>query len=247
MLLFEAETKQVRLRPTTLLISLDETGGPDLLDPNYPVFGIGGCAILVGQYFNTIGGPWLSMKEQHFGGAYKPLHAVDLKAPSSQQLEALGRFFRERAFFRMAAVLTKQTTIPGGVTRLEVLTAALINRIGAILQRVPCSDVVLLFESAYTHGELVWRTFEEMRLSRSIDGAAAGVPIEMVHCGKEMRLPSLEVADFVVQAAGGAVRGSMRGRPLLARKDFESVFRTTPPEWAEFIRLDGFAVRTRNA
>lgn len=247
MLLFEADGEQVQLRPTTLLISLDETGSSDLRDPNYPVFGIGGCAILVGQYRYTIGDPWLTLKEKHFGGASKPLHAADLRDPSSGQLEALGRFFRERTFFRMAAVLTEQTTINDGVSRLAVVTAALINRIAAILQRVPCSDIMLLFESAYSHGDLVWRTFEDMRLSRSIDGVATEIPIRMMHCGKELRLPSLEVADFVVQAAGAAVRGSLVGKPFLARKDFEAVFRTTPPEWAEFIRLDDFGLRKREA
>jgi hypothetical protein len=94
-----------------LMYFVDETGHEDFANPEFPVFGMGGCAILAAAIEQNLRAPWRSMKDCHFGGADIPLHASDLRSPSREQLAALKEFFETQTFGRFAVTLTRKTQL----------------------------------------------------------------------------------------------------------------------------------------
>jgi hypothetical protein len=80
------------------LVCIDETGHEEFADPTYPVFGLGGCAVLAEHYAERLAFPWRDLKAKHFGGGDAPLHAAELLKPNMPQLEALADFFRNGLF-----------------------------------------------------------------------------------------------------------------------------------------------------
>ena len=93
---------RLQVGPNCLLFFIDETGHETFADKNYPVFGLGGCAINSSSAAAVIAEPWRAMKAAHFGGEDVPLHANELRNPTTEQLDALSKFFREQQFARLA-------------------------------------------------------------------------------------------------------------------------------------------------
>ena len=60
------------------------------------------------------------MKAAHFGGEGVPLHANELRNPTTAQLDALSEFFREQQFARLAVTMSKSAVLPTGKTPLEI-------------------------------------------------------------------------------------------------------------------------------
>jgi hypothetical protein len=106
------------LGPSCLLVAVDETGHEELADPQYPVFGLGGCLTVVGEYHEQIGRPWRDLKGRHFGSSSTPMHAAGLGA-TSDQAAAIGDFFRQHTFGRFAAVTTVDTDLGSPLSRFQ--------------------------------------------------------------------------------------------------------------------------------
>jgi hypothetical protein len=101
---------RLQVRPNCLLFfidetghEIDETGHETFADKNYPVFGLGGCAINSSSAAAVIAEPWRAMKAAHFGGEDVPQHANELRNPTTEQLDALSRFCREQQFARLGS------------------------------------------------------------------------------------------------------------------------------------------------
>jgi hypothetical protein len=227
-------TWDVDLGPTTLLLAIDDTGDPATNDPNYPVFGLGGCAVLAGQYSEAVRRPWASMKGKYFSGPLNPLHAAELRSPSTEQIAALNAFFENSQFFRAAALITDQLAITGRVARVELVSLVLTRLLERILRRVPCSKVAILLDSSERLNPELARVFEGLTVNQSLNGASREIPTEFLEITKSMCEPALEVADFVMHTAGRAARRSRNGKRLSDLPDFTAVFATSPPEWSEF-------------
>jgi hypothetical protein len=60
------------------------------------------------------------MKAAHFAGDDVPLHANELRNPTTEQLDALSKFFREQHFARLAVTMSKSAVLPSGKTPLEI-------------------------------------------------------------------------------------------------------------------------------
>ena len=75
------------LSEKTLLIVIDDTGQENFKDPNFKVFGLGGCAFLVRDYQRLIEKPWNEMCQRYFPEVKRPMHAADLRKPSTAQLD----------------------------------------------------------------------------------------------------------------------------------------------------------------
>lgn len=242
-LVLRSPQDDVTLGPTDLLVAVDETGVEDISDPHYPVFGMGGCAILVGQYHDFIRQPWALMKKRHFDGPQSPLHASGLRATSNQQ-NLIGEFFRQHAFFRLAAVLTDKTVLQSPFSRYEGAALALAAQIFEVAKYARARRIGLLFESSQRMNALTARTFRDFRMSRNLDGASEDVKIYLLRGSKKLCEPALEVADFVMHAAGKAVQASLVGRRMLDRKDFSAVFGIVPEGYVHFARLDQIGPRS---
>jgi hypothetical protein len=86
-----SEDDELVVHPHCLMFFVDETGHEEFADPKYPVFGLGGCAVLATNIERDIKRPWRDLKSRHFGGANVPLHASDLRSPTDEQYRHLQR------------------------------------------------------------------------------------------------------------------------------------------------------------
>jgi hypothetical protein len=209
--------------PHCLMHFVDETGHEEFADDNYPVFGMGGCAILAAAVDQNLRKPWCDMKALYFGGADVPLHACDLRDPTKEQLEALNQFFETQTFGRFAVTMTRKTELPDQVKPIQVMPGLLRRRWKELLPRfqpLPV-EVVFIHEASDRGDEMLERYFGPsiVKINRKDVTVHHGIMPK----GDE----ALEVADFIVHTAGGqAKHGINPGHP--ARRDFESIFRKNP-------------------
>jgi len=222
---------RLQLHPHCLVFFVDETGHEEFADPHYPVFGMGGCGLLAGAIDGHLRNPWREMKARHFGGADVPLHASDLRNPTPDQLSALGRFFETQPFGRFAVTMTRNTELPAGIKPIQVMPGLLRRRwqyLTPRFQPLPV-EVAFIHEASERADPLLEAYFGESVVH--IDGQRAPVHHGIMPRGDE----APEVADFIVQAAGGQARhGIQPNRPV--RRDFEVIFRANPL-WQSFIGL----------
>lgn len=141
---------RLQVGPNCLLFFIDETGHETFADKHYPVFGLGGCAINSSSAAAAIAEPWRATKAAHFGGEDVPLHANELRNPTTEQLDALSRFFREQQFARLAVTMSNSAVRPTGKTSLEIITGSMMHRYTDLLRRVSPepNEVAFLHEAS---------------------------------------------------------------------------------------------------
>jgi hypothetical protein len=224
--------ERLQVHPHCLMFFVDETGHEDLSDPNYPIFGLGGCAVMAGALDDALRKPWRAMKKRHFGGANVKLHAAHLRDPTTAQLAALADFFATQSFGRFAVTITAKTRLPYDVKPYELMPNVVRNRWTELASRCQPTplEVALLHEASNRGDELVERYFGPS-LVRVADHR---IPVHhgFLNKGDE----ALEVADFIVQAAGRQAHRWAAGSRRL-RKDFKAVFHANPL-WSSFMSID---------
>lgn len=211
---------------------VDETGHEELSDPNYEVFGFGGCVIPAMAAEEQLARPWRTLKEQHFGGAQIALHAADLRNPTSAQLDALGDFFKYQKFGRFGATVTSKALLHGGLKPYDVLPGALRKRWEELASRVQPTptEIALLHEASERGDPLVERYFGPSFFT--VNGKSVKVHHGLV---PKSALEGLEVADFIAHAAGRQAWSTARGNAGW-RKDFRTIFQANPI-WSSFIDI----------
>jgi hypothetical protein len=225
----KAKTGEIlKVHPHCLMFFVDETGHEEFADPQFPIFGMGGCGVLAAAIDQNLRLPWRDMKARHFGGANVPLHASDLRDPSEQQLEALNQFFETNPFGRFAVTMTRKTVLPEQIKPIQAMPGLLRRRWEELTPRFqPFPVEVAFIHEASARGEaLLERYFGPSIVT--IDGKRVNVHHGIMPKGDE----ALEVTDFIVHTAGGQARHGIKPNGRV-RRDFEAVFRANPL-WSSF-------------
>jgi len=185
--------ENLQVSPTCLMFFCDETGHEKFADPEFPVFGLGGVAVMAGAIPHVIAAPWRKMKSEHFGGENAPLHASDLRHPSAQQLAALSEFFKMQEFGRFAVTLTSAAKVPKHLTSHSVISASIKKRWEELATRMnPMpTEVAFIFEALERTDELIQNYFSPT----FVNIAQNAVPVHYGLLNKSSGDPTLEIAD----------------------------------------------------
>ena len=225
------------LGPTTLLVAIDETGHEELADPAYPVFGLGGCVTVVADYRSCIQEPWFKLKQRYFQGPDTPLHATGLNA-LPEQAQAIGDFFWTNTFGRFAAVTTPETSLGTPMSRFESTALCMAHLLTLVSSDYTFDRLVVIFEHSERTEPLVRKVFRPQAHYADAPGRWR-VPTQFFFARKSVAEPIVEVADFIMQAAGGAVRQNLNSpRPFASRRDFAAVFKGGLARRASFLQLE---------
>jgi hypothetical protein len=217
------ENGTLEIPDSTLIVGIDETGEEWFSDKKYPVFGLGGCAVMAKDYFRYLDDPWLYLKETYFGGQSTQLHASELHHPTKEQLKVLEHFFTNLPFFRfvtMAAKTLKNETIE---TNVHLISHSVLQQVAEFAKWVQPTEIVFIIESSRRIGRDLLKHFSAYRFG---NGEIEIAPRAFL-ASKKVRASCVEVADFVIHPAGAQVRNRLRGfknTNNLVRKDFEIVF-----------------------
>ena len=219
------------LPPDTLVAFVDETGNENLSDPAHPVFGLGGCCALARDYDHQIVEPWRRTKAVVWRDPNALTHATGARL-SSRQAERVAQFFRTADFHRVACMLKPSTRIEahGMMTRYEMAAGGLVACVMTIAERIGVRSVALVFEAS-GRGDRLARSF--MGRARLNHG-----PIPWTLVSKSAGEAGLQIADFVMHAAGRHVRAHVNGGQHQGR-DFVAVFN----ELSEFREMESVTLQ----
>ncbi len=224
--------KEIRLPETTFVVAIDDTGHEEFKDPNYQVFGIGGCAFLVKDYERLIEKPWNYMCHHFFPSINRPMHAAELRSLSQKQLGAFKHFFENFQFFRLAvtASVKSRKDIENGF--IEIVGATLLQRICDAGRWAEFDRILILFEES----ERV-----EMKVLQSLSGKKIKqnlreIEIQLGLIPKSSSVPAMEVADVIIHTAGAQTRIRISGKQEV-RKDFEIIFRNVDNRFVSFSEI----------
>ena len=172
-------------------------------DPQHPVFGLGGCAMLVADYTTLIRPRWLQMKQRFFGGPDVPLHANELRLPSQAQIDALCEVFAIDRFTRVVAVASSKTAFPDGYPPYQLIALTLMKHIERAGSRFPLSRLALIVESSSRADALANRFLGPFNVIR-IENANGTAEAQIHHyfLPKALNEPGLEIADFIMHTVG---------------------------------------------
>lgn len=84
-----------------LVVFIDETGAELMHDAKYPIFGLGACALIAGNYDPHLSEPWVQLKTTVFGAPTQLMHATDMKGMRPEQTRPLSEFFKHMPFHRV--------------------------------------------------------------------------------------------------------------------------------------------------
>jgi hypothetical protein len=148
----------LNVNPAAVLVFVDETGPEWFEDPNYPLFALGGLVVPALSYFETVSGAWENLKGRHFGGRSVRLHAAEIDRSNSAGISAIGHFFRELEFGRIAVALTVRTGRPAELPPYQVAASALLPRLVAVVRWIRKGGQYCLGRRAIVAGRPVGKT-----------------------------------------------------------------------------------------
>jgi len=223
-----------------LAVFIDDTGHEALV-PGQPVYGLGGCAVLGRDLVRLIWQSWKAIRRSVMGTPDTPLHANEFSSiASSGDMAAVAEFFSQ-PFARFGAIIAIGTRLPDDMSILRAMKHVLEARINEIVQRTPCREAKVIFESSQRANKLIKEAFRDFELRRG----QKYIPSECYFMPKAAAEPALEVADFVMQAIGRQARQNLSGRGTFA-PDFKAVFPAVDRRLVSFIEVESIT-RNENA
>jgi Protein of unknown function (DUF3800) len=232
------------LPPTSFAIFVDETGDELMRDPSHPLFGLGGCALLTGHLHDVIDASWRTMKAENFPQQRGALHAKRMRGNAHRQLKVLSDFFEQHDFFRLAVLLTTRTRNATALAPYALVAGHFIEMVRQILPLDIVTQVAIVIEKAGRGDHLArehfppYDRFTIVRRSPSGRTYRREVPIRYFFLPKRAATSFLEIADFIVHAAGLHVREQLtikrgHGNPL-----YSPIFQSPAPEWVRYMSIE---------
>jgi hypothetical protein len=211
-----------------LLVFIDDTGH-ETFAGNQGFYGLGGC-LTTGFAYEHLKPRWREVRRIINDDADAPLHGSDITAnPKPESFAALRTFFEDRSFVRTAVTTTKHVGLPTSMHPCVPVMGQLCKEIEAVVSVLPCKRVWIILESSDRADPVVKQCFGQLT------SLNAPRPIRVEHCfmPKSANEPGLEVADFIVSAAGSQIQRRLRKKTGLA-PDFNDVFGRLPAEGARY-------------
>lgn len=230
---------KVQIEGNSLLVFIDETGNEYLKDKEYPIFGLGGCAVICKEYNNSIRKTWNKMKDIFFDGKENKLHAKDLFQPKKIQINAISDFFKKNKFARVAAVMSNKTINNTEYDIYNLITSALYKRVLEVAKWTCFNRVIFILEDSERCNSLAKKFFPSYKFEEYDDKLNKKIEIssEYFFCSKERIEPGMEVADFVIHTAGAQLRDRI-SKKNLNRKDFEVVFNGIDEKLSSYMLIE---------
>jgi hypothetical protein len=232
------EGEEVPIAETSLLIFIDETGHEELSDPDFPVFGFGGCVCLARDYIDIVHVPWGKVESQ-FSNDKLPLHASDLRPSdvTKKQISAISSFFTSQTFSRFACVITGSAIHNIDQPIFHTMALATYARIRDVAKEFQFDNIVMIFEDSTRTNLLMADYFSRYEFNEN----DAKIPIQRFRSPKGALLKGLTVADFVAHTAGASVNARLNGKITKSneRRDFQNIFMACGPKLASFIEITG--------
>ena len=174
------------------------------------------------------------------GDAESPLHGSDITAnPKLESFAALRSFFEDRSLARIAVTTTKNVGLPVEMHPCVPVMGQLWREVETAASVLPSKRLWLILESSDRVDPVVKRSFGQLT------SLNAPQVIDVEHCfmPKSANEPGLEVADFIIGAAGSEVQRRLRGK-IGHAPDFEDVFGRLPPEGARYREITEVTVHS---
>jgi hypothetical protein len=203
-----------------LLFFVDDTGH-ETFAGNQGFYGLGGCVVL-GAAYAHLKDRWRAVRKAINGDADLPLHGSEFERKAAN-FAVLSEFFLDPSFVRIAVTITSAVSLPLGMDPCVPVMGQLQKEIAFVAVALQCKNVWIIVESSQRADAIVQASFSQLT---PINGASP-VPLVKSLMPKSSNEPGLEVADFIVSAAGSQVQRRLRGQNGQA-PDFNDVFCRLP-------------------
>jgi hypothetical protein len=131
---------------------------------------------------------------------------------------------------------TDKTVLCAGVKPYQIAARTFLERIKSVVERVRLTRVALIFEESSRTDRFAEQFFQGYKLQREINSVTMTIPIDGFFMPKSSCEPGLEVADFIMHAAGTQTRAHLAGTVEPKRKDFMATFQTVDDRLQSFFR-----------
>ena len=215
--LFEEELKP---EADDLLVFIDDTGH-ETFAGDQGFYGLGGCIVL-GAGYPHLKERWGAVREAINGDPNLPLHGSKMER-KKENFAILSEFFLDPSFVRIAATTTRAVSLPPGMDPCVPVMGQLQKEIAVVAAALPCKCVWIIVESSDRADAILQASFSRLTPLNN----PLSLPVVKSLMPKSSNEPGLEVADFIVGAAGSEVQHRLRGKTGHAL-DFESVFCRLP-------------------
>jgi hypothetical protein len=148
-------------------------------------------------------------------------------------MEAVANYFRIHEFYRFAAIITNQTELTNELSLLRTMKGAIQNRVVEIAGRTLCKEVKMIFQSSDRANAQIREAFKDFDVFRG----SKRIPSECYFMPKSAAEPALEVADFIMHAAGRQARHNLTNKGSFL-PDFDAVFRAVDRKFTSFIQIE---------
>jgi hypothetical protein len=234
----EQPSEEIHIAVGDLLIFVDDTGHESFGSQRY--FGLGGCAVLA-EHYGRLKGLWMDVRTRIKGHPDARLHASDKSIRADANFKILADFFSDRSFLLFAVMSMESVILPGKMHPATPVTGAIQEDIAILGNLLPCNTVSLILESSQRADPILKQCFSELGPG-SIQLAK---PLNHYLMPKSGGEPGLEIADFIINAAGSQIRRHLRGEQGPA-PDFFDVFCRLPPEGCLFSIIGAVADDAQN-